>query len=344
MLNRLTVSALLKAVILMTALPFVGCFLLSAFNTWQRLQSGEPHRRRSPTPPPNLFKAMHNLRTDRTTTNREMTGDQPMIAEHQKYLRGICAVPKMPAIAAPRTAAVIDFAAAETLIPELDRLYQKLVGHHKEFSDRGRQAEGRSGARRSPRNIQRRHPALLDDARQLSRTFSPPPSTIRTPTIDQLLAIKQAAWLLRNTAGEASLAVCERACRWQDLAGGAAKLHQDSGWQRCRLEGAGTRRRRACNCLRSSPTAMAGAKAAYFDPKFLALTRPRGRRPGRGTEARDDPTDYVKPLAVGRLAAAVKVAEAALDAAKDHAAEQHTARACELLVVQLVLLFAGGRR
>ena len=37
----------------------------------------------------NMFKAMHNLRTDRSTTNRLLNADAPMDADIEKYLRNI---------------------------------------------------------------------------------------------------------------------------------------------------------------------------------------------------------------------------------------------------------------
>ena len=36
-----------------------------------------------------MFKAMHNLRTDRSTTNRLLNSDAPMDADIEKYLRNI---------------------------------------------------------------------------------------------------------------------------------------------------------------------------------------------------------------------------------------------------------------
>ena len=45
-------------------------------------------------------------------------------------------------------------------------------------------------------------------------------------TIDQLLAIKQIAWLLRNTAGEASLIVSNGLGAGKVVAGDPARLHE----------------------------------------------------------------------------------------------------------------------
>ncbi len=335
MLNRLTVSALLKAVILMTASLVIGAVLLSAFNTWQRLQSANRIATVAEASA-NLFKAMHNLRTDRTTTNREMNADQPMIAETETYLRGLRGA-EVPAIAKGlELLPAITFPQQETLIPELDRLYRKLVDHHKEFWTEV--AKPKAQRRLAlVKEFMDNTQTLLDVLDKLSGILA---ATVnhQDATIDQLLAIKQAGWLLRNTAGEASLAVANGLAVGKISPEGRLKYLKDSGgsdaaWKALELAAGGMQLPAALS------TAMAENKAEYFEPKFLAQRDRAVDDLVEGRKPEWTPTDYVK-VAVGRLAAAVKVAEAALDAAKDHAAEQHTA-AMESLVVQLVLLFAA---
>jgi len=69
MLNRLTVSALLQTVILTTAFCIVIGFSLNAWDSWSRLQVTSRISVIADASA-NLFKAMHNLRTDRSTTDR----------------------------------------------------------------------------------------------------------------------------------------------------------------------------------------------------------------------------------------------------------------------------------
>jgi hypothetical protein len=87
MLNRLTVSTLLKAVILTTAFCVVVGFSLNAWDAWGRLQVTGRISVIADTSA-NMFKAMHSLRTDRSTTNRLLNGASPMDSEIEKYLRG----------------------------------------------------------------------------------------------------------------------------------------------------------------------------------------------------------------------------------------------------------------
>ena len=97
MLNRLSVSALLKAVILITSFCVVVGFSLNAWDSWGRLQVASRISVISDASA-NLFKAMHNLRIDRSTTSRLLNSDAPMESGIEKYLRGI-RDDEMPAMA-----------------------------------------------------------------------------------------------------------------------------------------------------------------------------------------------------------------------------------------------------
>ena len=67
MLNRLTVSALLKAVILATALVVIAGFSLRAWDSFNQLQSANRIVRVA-NASADVFKAMNNLRADRSTS------------------------------------------------------------------------------------------------------------------------------------------------------------------------------------------------------------------------------------------------------------------------------------
>src|SRR5215470_16088935 len=88
MLNRLTVAALLKAVILTTAFIVVVVFSMSAWESWERLQRTNRIALVADASA-NMFKAMDRLRSDRSTTNRLLNSDQPLDSEMDKYLRGL---------------------------------------------------------------------------------------------------------------------------------------------------------------------------------------------------------------------------------------------------------------
>jgi hypothetical protein len=97
MLNRLTVSALLKSVILATSFCVVIGFSLNAWESWGRLLMASRISLIADASA-NLFKAMHNLRTDRSSTNRILNSEPPVDSELDKYLRSIRDA-EMPAMA-----------------------------------------------------------------------------------------------------------------------------------------------------------------------------------------------------------------------------------------------------
>jgi methyl-accepting chemotaxis protein len=332
MLNRLTVSALLKTVILTTAFCVVIGFSLNAWDCWSRLQQTGRIAVIADASA-NLFKAMHNLRTDRATTNRLLNSDQPVDSDIDKYLRNISDT-QMPAIAnALALLPSIEFAQQGTLVPELDRLFKTLTAEQKEFWDE--MAKPKASRRLAlAKEYMETTQGLLETLDKLSASLAAAVNH-QDATIDQLLAIKQIAWLLRNTGGEASLLVST------GLAAGKVtpETHQkyvkfvggtEIAWNALELTASGMQLPPAL------AAAMAATKTAYFEPQYFAL-RDRLLSTLMAGEKPELTANQWSPITVGRLAAAVKVAEAALDAAKDYTAVQHSA-ALRSLLVQLALL------
>ena len=145
--------------------------------------------------------------------------------------------------------------------------------------------------------------------------------------IDQLLSIKQSAWLLRNTAGEASLIVStglaagkispEGRYNYTQFVGGTAAM-----WKALELSTSGMQLPPAL------ASAMTAAKTAYFEPQYLTLRDRLADTLVKGEKAELTANQW-SPLTVGRMASAVAVAEAALDAAgstRRSSAVPHSAR------------------
>jgi methyl-accepting chemotaxis protein len=332
MLNRLTVSALLKAVILTTAFCVVLGFSLNAWDSWGRLQLTNRIAVIADASA-NLFKAMHNLRTDQSTTVRLLNSDTPMDSAIEKYLRDL-RDSQMPAMANALTLLPsIEFAQHNTLVPELDRLFKLLTAQQKEFwDDIGKPKASRRPA--LPKEYLDTTAALLVNLDKLSAALAAAVNH-QDATIDQLLAIKQIAWLLRNTAGEASLIISkglnagriapEIRLTYIKFLGGT-----EIAWNALELTASGMQLPAALS------SAIAAAKIAYFEPDYLAL-RDRLLTTLVAGEKAELTANQWSPITVGRLSNAVKVAEAALDAAKEHTSLQHSA-ALSSLVLQLTLL------
>jgi methyl-accepting chemotaxis protein len=332
MFNRLTVSALLKTVILATSLCVVVGISLGAWNSWERLQTANRISVVADVSA-NLFKAMHNLRSDRSTTNRLLNSDQPVESATDKYLHGLRNA-EMPAMASalellPST----EFPQQQTLVPEFDRLFKQLTAEQKEFWE----AVSKPMASRRPalpKEYMTTTQALLDTLNKLSGMLAASVNH-QDAVIDQLLAIKQAAWLERNTAGETSVLISsglaaghmapETRVAYTKLVGGT-----EAAWNALGLAVAGMQLPPALSA------AMTATKTAYFDPQYLSL-RDRLVTALITGEKTEMTADQWSPFTVGRLAAAVGVAEAALDAAKEHSVNQRAA-AQRSLVMQLALL------
>ncbi len=332
MLNRLTVSALLKTVILTTALLVFVIFSLNAWDAWQRLQSTNRITVIADASA-SLFKAMNNVRTDRSNSNRLLASDQPVDAEIDKYLRGL----RDAEVAAIRTALgllpSIEFPEQAMLVPELDRLSRQLTELQSEFwNEVGKPKASRRPA--LPKEFMDNTAELLATLDKLSATLAAAVNH-QDAVIDQLLAIKQSAWLLRNAGGDASLLISNGL--------GAGRLPSDARLTYAKLQGGTDIAWNALELTASGmqlppglKAALAANKAAYFEPQYLGL-RDRlltalidGAKP-------ELTANQWSPITVGRLGAAVDVAEAALDAAKEHASALHS-RAMRSLFSQLVLL------
>ena len=332
MLNRLTVSALLKAVIAITSVCVVIALSLTAWESWDRLKTASRISQIADASA-DLFKAMHNLRTDRSTTNRLLNSTGPVDSEIEKYLRAI-RDSEMPAMAhALELLPAMDFPQSGTMVPELARLTKLLTDEQKQFwEDVAKPREQRRPG--LPKEYMETTQGLLDLLDRLSNVLA---ATVnhQDATIDQLLSIKQNAWLLRNTGGEASLIVStglnagriapEARLAYTQFVGGTAAM-----WKALELSTSGMQLPPALS------SAMTAAKSAYFDPQYLALRDRLANALANGEKAELTANQWT-PITVGRLAGAVAVAETALDAARSHTLEQRSA-AQRALIVQLGLL------
>ena len=327
MLNRATVSALLKAVILATALCVIAAVSLGAWSSWERLQA-TGRMAGVAEASANLFKAMHNLRTDRPYTSRNLNAEQPIDRDAEKYLRDL-RNDEMPALSrALDLLPGIDFEQKQTLLPELDGLNKLLTTQQAEFWAEvvKPKAQRRLALAKEYTDTIQSLLAVLD---KMSGALANSVNH-QDATFDQLLAVKQIAWLLRNAAGEASVTVSN------GLASGSltAEAHLyyikcvgriDAAWNALQLTASGMQLPPALSA------AIAATKSAYFEPQYtklrddLAAALAAGQKP-------DVTANQWSPITVGRMGSAVKVAEAALDAAKEHAAELHSGSVRSLLL------------
>jgi methyl-accepting chemotaxis protein len=335
MLNRLTVSSLIKSVIVLMATCMTALLCLNAWNSWERLTMTSRISVVAGASS-NLFMAMHNLRSDRSTTSRNLNEEATLQPDVQKYLRSHRDAELAATRSAAEALASIEFADQKTLVPELNRLIQTFTTLEAESWD----AMSKPKASRRPalgKEYVENTAAMLEILEKLSTRIAAAVNH-NDPVIDQLLMIKQLAWLMRNTAGEASLLISNGLSSghvapdlrqaYTKLAGGI-----ETAWAALQTVAAGS------ELPRGLVEAMAGAKAAYFAPDFLALRDRLVNALETGEKAEMKGNEW-SPFSVEHMSSAVTVAERALDTAKDYALAQH-AEAERSLVLQLVLLAAS---
>jgi methyl-accepting chemotaxis protein len=335
MLNRLTVSTLLKTVIFTTALVVVIGFSISAWSSWIRLQQAGRIVDIAAASA-DVFKAMANIRADRSTTNRQLTSDIQVDPDTEKYIRGI-RDELMPALArAIDILPAIDIPQRDTFVADLARLNKELLAQQAEFWTEV--AKPKASRRLA---LAKEYLESEDGLMTLLEKLSPVLAASvnhQDATIDQLLMIKQMAWLLRQNAGESSVIV-GNALTSGKISPEAQQAFTkfvgatDAAWSAIELAATGMQLPTALSA------SMANTKSVYFDPQYTSTRDGIIATVARGEKAAMTANQW-SPFSVGRMASAIRLADAALAAAKDHASAQR-AGALQSLLVQLALLVAA---
>ena len=335
MLNRLTISSLLKTVIVTAALAVVAIFSFNSWNSWNRLHSAQRIARVAEVSGV-VFKGMNSMRSDRSTTVRVLNADQAMDAETEKFLRSARNI-YVPALTRSlELLQDIDFAQKPSLIADLDRLNKTISAEHAEFWT---EIVKPKAARRSglPKEYGETFDALLAVLDKISGNVAASVNH-QSATVDQLLVIKQMAWLMRNTAGEASLIISngltagkvspEQVLSYTKLVGGV-----ETGWKAVQLATSGM------DLPPALSAAMSATEAAYFGADYAGLRERLLSALQKGEKPELTPYQW-SPFSVNKMTSAVALAEAALEAAKEHSGAQQDA-ARQSLILQLVLLIVA---
>jgi methyl-accepting chemotaxis protein len=334
-LNRLTIAALLKSIIAVMAACVVTVLALGVWNSFARL-SAAGRMSTIAEASGDVFRAMHNLRTDRSTTFRGLNAETAIQADTETYLRRIRGA-EMPAMKSAGELLVnADFPNKTTLIPEFNRLMQKLIALQTESWD---QLSKPKASRRDglAREFQDHVDAVLIMLENVSSSLAAAVNH-NDPVIDQLLSIKQTAWLMRNTSGDASVIVSNALASGKitpDLQRTYVKLVGgiEAAWSALQLASSGSQLPPAL------VEALAAAKATYFDPQYLALRDRLIQAVAAGEKGEMSATAWT-PLTVDKMATAVVVAERALEEAKNQSSTQWSTARREM-ILQLILLGAA---
>ena len=316
MFNRLSVNGLLKSAIAALSLVIMAMLAFGAWSSWTRLASVNRIAAVANVSS-DLFTALHNLRVDRSNTNRDLLADQPLTTPNPQ-LREIRAA-QMPALKSALTALpAIDFQDRAALVGSLDQAYRRLTALHEESLAAVMQPKAARRASLAPEFFKETSDliALLDKLMSaLTRSIK-----LEDAYIDHLMELKQLAWMARNSAGDASVLIT-------NLVAGLAQPGDPM------ITYTGYVNKLAANWAAledlagSMPMpakfseAMAKANNGFLARDFEELRMKTLKAVLAGQPSGTTPREW-SILGVAKLATILSAAEAALDVAKDHSAAQ----------------------
>ena len=332
MLNRLSANALVKSVVTITVTAVVLMLAASTWQSWQRLVMASRMAANADATG-YMFTAMYSLRTDRSFSTRDLNLPNPTPPAMRKPIAEsrAAAVPALKSAVvalqrahfADRDALIVKFQSeVKTLLPLLDESWAAL---DKPKTERPTQLAPEFTAAET---------ALLDTLDTISAHLTTA-SSLQDPLIDQMMTIKQLAWMVRNAAGDAALMV-NNALVFNKAAPDALDKYIaivsriNTGW--AALQEVAFR----VPPPPSIAAAIAIANKKFFDPDFIALREKLLKQVIASTQPDLTSAQY-GPLSVARVATLLTVAENAIEIAKDHAFAERAA-AQRQLIIYLVLL------
>ncbi len=328
MLNRISVNMLLKSVFGLMAAAIIVVLSMGAWDSWSRLRTSTKIANNAEAST-FLFTALHNLRVDRAFTVRALqanaSGDfSPMVrksrtAELAALNTGLQALQR------------VEFPAGSSAVSDLQAQVNRLIALHKE-SDTAvtRPKAERRGA--LPDEFFNSVSGLMETLDKISSQLAHMVK-LEDSFIDQLMQLKQLAWIMRNAAGDTAALVTNN---WDG--------------------------KQADDVMQKYISHLSQAKTAFMAIEDFSVGLPL---PARFTEAiqrakkeffsgyPDEQQRVLKAslagqktgidapswdqTAVAKLGFLLQIAEIALETAKEHAAAQHTA-AQRTLLLQVGLL------
>jgi methyl-accepting chemotaxis protein len=332
MLSRFSISGLLKSVIAIMGVVIVVMLALSANESWGRLKTANRISQVANISA-YMFTGLNSLRVDRSATQRAMLADRTTMDPLVKSSRDI----EMPALNALAPAvSALDFPDRDQAASDLSAKVKQLI----ELQEKTAAAVAQPKAAR-PAGLGdeffKQSTALMDSldawGTRLVKLIS-----LQDPYVDQLLEIKQLAWVMRNAAGDMSLLVSN------GLGGIAPPPDAMTGYTAngAKLDTAWAALTDIASRLPETPgltAAMDNVKKEFFGSEYPAL-RTKALTQLLAGEPTGMTVQQWSPMSVQKLTLLLNVANAALDAAKDQAAAQ-SATAWHDLMMQIGLLIAA---
>src|SRR5882724_893700 len=340
MIQRLSVNLLLKSVILTLSAAIVVVLSLGAWNSWQR-QATVKRIAGVVETSANFFTALHNLRVDRATTFREVSADR-VNSTLPAQLRQVREA-EMPALKAGLASLeTVDFPGRDVAVASLDKFIKRLAALHQETTAAMAQPKASRKATLAKE--------FFDEEDNLIQFLDKLGSQLTTSVkledayIDQLLQLKQLAWVARNVGGDSSVLVSNK-MGGQPLPPDALLKYTamvaktEGAWATLEDVAAGL------SLPQKFHQAVATAKREFFGADYTELRLKTLKALIANEPVNINIADWT-PMSVGKLATLLNVADAALDVAKEHAAAQRSAALTtfwiEMSLLMLAIVFRVG--
>ena len=199
MLNRISVNAILKSMFGLMAMAVVTLLALSSWDSWTRLRDAAQMTNNADVAM-HLFAALHNMRSDRSNTMRELGADRT--GEPSDNLKRFRAGEMAGLQGALTSLRLVEFPAGSTAVAEFEKSVSRLI----EFQQRANAALKLPKAQRPAgladefvKNIN----ALIGQIEKLSSQMGQM-MRLKDGYVDQLMHLKELAWAIRQSAGDAS--------------------------------------------------------------------------------------------------------------------------------------------
>ncbi len=335
MLNRLSVNALLKSVIVVLSMAVVVMLAWGAWESWTRL-AAVTRIQAVANVSSHLFTALHNMRVDRASTARDLNGDKVLTEPSVPMAKARAA--EMPALkAAVASLSVMDFPGQQAAVQELGALVSKIEALQAESVAALKlpKAQRRAGLAKEYEEVANALIAMIDRlSARLTQSVK-----LHDALIDQLFELKELAWIVRNSGGDASVLISNALGGIQLPPEPMIVYHAnlgrvDAAWHALKDMAAGM------DLPPAFQAAVEKADHEFFAPDFVQLRLTTLKALIAGQSVNMVANDW-STMSVERLASLQGVAEAALAVARDHAADQRSL-AMRSLVCQLVLLVVAA--
>ena len=334
MLNKISINLLLKSVIATLAVAVVIVLSLSAWSSWTRLAAVNRIAAVAETSG-YIFTALHNLRVDRASSYRDLLSEK-QITQISPLLKATRDA-EMPALKSALIALqATDFPGKESAISDLSQAITKLASLHQESAAAFAMplAARRQGLAQEFNTMAT---ALMNSLDKMSSDLNRSVK-LEDSFVDQLMELKQLAWVARNAGGDASVVISN--------ALGGMPIPPDAMLKYTanvsKLETAWAALEDIASGLPLPPSFAAAvdkAKREFFGRDYVELRMKTLKALIAGEKVNVNVNDW-SSMSVGKLASLLGVAETALDVAKEYAASQR-ASALWRLWVELGFLAAA---